>query len=161
MTIFDTYINKCLDNQVALQDVRIWQNGRTIYNRCFELDVKRVPKETQSDIEFILSGGYQSNSELSCNEIRDLGLIKMERMKGDNVSCAYVYDSDNGQTCLVMPEINTVIAITAITADDSRIAIDLAKTIIIPDLTEHPRDNSMLNGLDELFREYFDEERKN
>ncbi len=153
MAIFTRFLQEVDSLGVRLQNIRIWQNGRTIYSRYNEDDYPKPYEKSKAIVAFLEKYGDSNHNHLSCALLEKYALNCLSALKaaGDNRPVNFV--ADNGQACSVYPEENVVVSINAATKDQCAIVVDLFKDYVLPDLRNNPRDNTLLNFLDTIYDE--------
>ena len=156
MDSFAELLDQISTHNYQLEEIRIWQNGRTNYSWCYELDVKHKIGNNPNAPEFVSRFKIDKNDLLSNKLLESYGVIYLKELIESSKMDDYLFDSDNGQVCCIIPWINSVITISAKTSDQCHEIVPLINHIMIPELRDHPRDNSMLNELDALYEEYYE-----
>lgn len=149
--VFGKFREKMESLGARLQNIRVWQNGRTIYSRYNEEDDPKPIGNKGTIDDFLLAYGEPDSNSLTCALLEKYGLKCLDTLKRTGNMRGEVYDADNGQACMVFPEINAVVAINTPSKDQCAIAVKLINDIVYPDLKDHPRDNSLLNFLDTIY----------
>ena len=159
MDSFAELLDQISTHNYLLEEIRIWQNGRTNYSRCYELDVTHKIGNNPTGLDFIEYFKIDETCLLSNTLLESYGVTFLKELIESSKIDDYLFDSDNGQVCYLMPSLNAVITIAAKTSSQCYDIMPLLNRIIIPELRDHPRDNSMLNALDALFKEYYEGEK--
>ena len=153
MAIFGQFLAKIDSLGLRLQNIRIWQNGRTIYSRYNEEDNPKPLEKNRANATFIEKYGDIGVDQLTCALLEKYGLICLSALKAEGNLHPVYFDADNGQACSIYPEENVVLSVNTVTNDQCAIIVNLFDDIVLPDLRNNPRDNTLLNFLDTIYDE--------
>lgn len=151
MEIFGQFLEKIDSLGIQLQNIRIWQNGRTIYSRYYEDDNPKPVGNDKTVNTFLEKYGDYTERQLTCSLLEKYGLNCLSALKENKDTQPVYFDAKNGQACLVYPEENVVMSVNAATKDQSANIVSIFNDLVLPNLRNNPRDNTLLNFLDTIY----------
>lgn len=152
METFEQFRKRVEANDVnCLQNIRFWQNGRTIYSHYYVEDIPRLISASIKASAFFGAEASSTGCRLSCYDIEKIGVEYLKCLPEICRERETLFDAENGQACLIVPNANVVVSIVATDKAQCCAITEIVRETVIPDLCKNPRDNSLLNFLDTIY----------